>query len=118
MRIAGKLNGRRISLITGVEYLHTTKTARTTRSGASLHSRRVRIPSLMLTGRTNKPLPSMKSRAVPPRQRPLNRPCHEMPSPPIIQHGDFRFALLNCSELTNIRYGPNCGARSTLFVPE
>ena len=39
--------------------------------------------------------------------------------PPIIQHGDFRFALLICSELTNIRYRADLrGKVDALFVPE
>ena len=39
--------------------------------------------------------------------------------PPIIQHGDFRFALLVCSELTNISYRAALrGKVDALFVPE
>lgn len=40
-------------------------------------------------------------------------------SPPILQHGDFRFALLVCSELTNIGYRADLrGEVDALFVPE
>jgi hypothetical protein len=39
--------------------------------------------------------------------------------PPIIQHGEFRFALLVCSELTNIGYRSALrGKVDALFVPE
>ena len=39
--------------------------------------------------------------------------------PPIIQHGDFRFAVLICSELTNIKYRADLrGKIDALFVPE
>ena len=40
-------------------------------------------------------------------------------TPPIVQHGDFRFALLVCSELTNISYlAALRGKVDALFVPE
>lgn len=40
-------------------------------------------------------------------------------TPPIVQHGGFRFALLVCSELTNIRYRAALrGKVDALFVPE
>ena len=40
-------------------------------------------------------------------------------TPPVIQHGDFRFALLICSELTNISYRTALrGQIDALFVPE
>ena len=40
-------------------------------------------------------------------------------TPPIVQHGDFRFALLVCSELTNISYRAALrGKVDALFVPE
>ena len=40
-------------------------------------------------------------------------------TPPILQHGDLRFALLVCSELTNISYRAALrGKIDALFVPE
>ena len=40
-------------------------------------------------------------------------------TPPIIQHGDLRFSMLICSELTNIRYRADLrGKVDALFVPE
>lgn len=39
--------------------------------------------------------------------------------PPIVQHGDFRFALMICSELTNIRYRADLrGKVDAVFVAE
>lgn len=39
--------------------------------------------------------------------------------PPVIDHGDFRFALLICSEFTNIAYRAHLrGAVDALFIPE
>ena len=47
------------------------------------------------------------------------RPAHLWREPPIIKHGDFRFALMICSELTNIRYRADLrGKVDALFVPE
>lgn len=39
--------------------------------------------------------------------------------PPVVEHGDFRFAMLICSELTNIDYRAHLrGAVDALIVPE
>lgn len=121
MRIAGKLNGRRISLITGVEYLHTTKKRVHNQIWASLTHDGLGFPSLMLY-RQDKQTPAIHEeqelfRLAGVRLQPAVP--WKWPSPPIIQHGDFRFALLNCSELTNIRYRTELrGKIDALFVPE
>jgi hypothetical protein len=45
--------------------------------------------------------------------------CWRNNQPPIIQHGDFFFGLLICSELTNIRYRTSLrGKVDALFVVE
>jgi hypothetical protein len=121
MRIAEKLNGRRISLITGVEYLHTTKKRVHNQIWASFTHDSLGFPSLMLY-RQDKQTPALHE------EQDLFRLAgvHLDPavqwkwqSPPIIQHGDFRLALLNCSELTNIRYRSELrGKIDALFVPE
>lgn len=42
-----------------------------------------------------------------------------MDATPVVQHGDFRFAMMICSELTNIRYRADLrGKVDALFVPE
>lgn len=47
------------------------------------------------------------------------KPDKTWKTPPIVQHGDFRFALLVCSELTNISYRAALrGEIDALFVPE
>ena len=121
MRIAGKLNGRRISLITGVEYLHASKKSVYNQIWASLTHDGLGFPSLMLY-RQDKQTPALHEEqelfrlagaslkpAIPWKRQ----------SPPIIQHGNFHFALLNCSELTNIRYRAELrGKVDALFVPE
>lgn len=121
MRIAGKLNGRRISLITGVEYLHITKKRVHNQIWASLTHDGLGFPSLMLY-RQDKQAPAIHEeqelfRLAGVSLQPAVR--WKRQSPPIIQHGDLRFALLNCSELTNIRYRTELrGKIDALFVPE
>lgn len=119
MRIAVKLNRRRISLITGIEYLHARKKRVHNQIWASLTHDGLGFPSLMLY-RQDKQTPALHE------EQELFRlagaalkPAVPWKSPPIIQHGDFYFSLLNCSELTNIRYRAELrGKVDALFVPE
>ncbi|MEH6387443.1 MAG: reverse transcriptase domain-containing protein [Pseudomonas profundi] len=119
MRIAGKLNGRRISLITGVEYLHATKKRVHNQIWASLTHDGLGFPSLMLY-RQDKQTPAFHEEKELFRLAGLSlKPAVSWQRPPIIEHGDFHFALLNCSELTNIRYRAELrGKIDALFVPE
>lgn len=121
MRIAGKLHGRRISLIAGVEYLHTSKKSVHNQIWASLTHDGLGFPSLMLY-RQDKQTPALHEeqelfRLAGATLKPsIPWKCQ---SPPLIQHGNFHFALLNCSELTNIRYRAELrGKIDALFVPE
>lgn len=118
MRIADKLKGRGISLITGVEYLHSGKRVHN-QIWASLTHDGLGFPSLMLY-RQDKQLPAFHEEQELFRLAGVRmRPAVKWQSPPLIQHGDFRFALLNCSELTNIRYRAALrGKIDALFVPE
>jgi len=123
IRIARKLQGRGISLITGIEYLHTGKSrVRNQVWSAFLHDG-LGFPSLMIY-RQDKQRPALheqldlKSLAEL-EMRPPKRNLWKSGTPPIIQHGDFRFALLVCSELTNISYRAALrGKVDALFVPE
>lgn len=121
MRIAGKLNGRRISLVTGVEYLHASKKIVHNQIWASLTHDGLGFPSLMLY-RQDKQTPALHEEQELFRLAGVNlKPAipWKRQSPPIIQHGNFHFALLNCSELTNIRYRAELrGKVDALFVPE
>lgn len=118
MRIADKLKGRGISLITGVEYLHSGKRVRN-QIWASLTHDGLGFPSLLLY-RQDKQLPAFHEEQELFRLAGVRmKPTVKWKSPPLIQHGDFRFALLNCSELTNIRYRAALrGQIDALFVPE
>lgn len=119
MRIAGKLKGRGISLISGVEYLHAPKKRVRNQLWASLTHDGLGFPSLMLY-RQDKQRPALHEEQELFRLDGLVlRPAHLWREPPIIKHGDFRFALMICSELTNIRYRADLrGKVDALFVPE
>ncbi|MHC8411660.1 reverse transcriptase domain-containing protein [Pseudomonas sp. Hz4] len=118
MRIAEKLKGRRISLITGVEYLHSGKRVHN-QIWASLTHDGLGFPSLMLY-RQDKQFPAFHEEQELFRLAGVRmKPAVKWKSPPLIQHGDFRFGLLNCSELTNIHYRAAMrGQIDALFVPE
>lgn len=119
MRIAYKLKGRGISLITGVEYLHAPKKRVRNQVWASLTHDGLGFPSLMLY-RQDKQRPALHEEQELFRLAGLEmHPSNPWQQPPIIQHGDFRFALMICSELTNIRYRSDLrGKIDALFVPE
>lgn len=121
MRIADKLKGRGISLITGVEYLHAPKKHVRHQAWASLTHDGLGFPSLMLY-RQDKQRPAFHEEQELFRLAGLQmKPAQEQQwqKPPVIQHGDFRFAIMICSELTNIRYRADLrGQVDALFVPE
>lgn len=119
LRIALKLQGRGISLITGIEYLHASKGRVRNQVWAALSHDGLGFPSTMIY-RQDKQRPALHE------ERELHRmagreiqPDKSWNAPPIIQHGDFRFALLVCSELTNIGYRSALrGQVDSLFIPE
>ena len=121
IRIARKLQGRGISLISGIEYLHAGKSKVRNQVWAALSHCGVGFPSVMIY-RQDKQRPALHEEVELQRLAGLElKP--ETPwkggIPPIIQHGDFRFALLVCSELTNISYRAALRGRvDALFVPE
>ena len=119
LRLAYKLQGRGISLIAGMEYLHARgKRVRNQVWAALLHDG-LGFPALMIYRQD-------KQHPAPAEERELQRlaglklmPETRWKSPPVLQHGDFRFALLVCSELTNIHYRAALrGEVDALFVPE
>ncbi|WP_417536598.1 reverse transcriptase domain-containing protein [Methylophaga sp.] len=119
MRIAEKLKGRGISLITGVEYLHAREKKVRNQVWASLTHDGLGFPSLMIY-RQDKQVPAPHERVELDKLGGFEM-IPEIPwdKPPIIKHGNFRFALMICSELTNIQYrGDLRGKVDALFVPE
>ncbi|MFJ2480128.1 RNA-directed DNA polymerase [Pseudomonas sp. NPDC087598] len=121
MRIADKLKGRGISLITGVEYLHAPRKYVRHQVWASLTHDGLGFPSLMLY-RQDKQRPAFHEEQELSRLAGLQmQPTQDQQwqKPPVIQHGDFRFAVMICSELTNIRYRADLrGQVDALFIPE
>lgn len=119
LRIALKLQGRGISLITGIEYLHASKGRVRNQVWAALSHDGLGFPSMMIYRQD-------KQRAALHEEKELHRvagkelqPDKPWKTPPIIQHGNFRFALLVCSELTNIGYRAALrGQVDALFIPE
>jgi hypothetical protein len=119
MRIAEKLKGRGISMIAGVEYLHERKKKVRNQVWASLTHDGLGFPSLMVY-RQDKQTPAVHEEVELRRLAGVEMiPAVAWEKPPIIKHGNFRFALMVCSELTNIRYrGDLRGKVDALFVPE
>lgn len=124
MRIARKLQGRGIALITGIEYLHAPrKGAVRNQVWVALSHEGLGFTSLMVY-RQDKQAPALHEETELQRlagleMKPEQPKIWKRGIPPIIQHGDFRFAMLICSELTNIRYRVALRGRvDALFVPE
>ncbi|WP_345812576.1 reverse transcriptase domain-containing protein [Paraburkholderia sp. PREW-6R] len=119
IRIARKLQGRGISLITGIEYLHASKARVRNQVWAALSHDGLGFPSLMIY-RQDKQRPALHEEQELTRLAKLTlTPEKPWQTPPILQHGDLRFALLICSELTNISYRAALRGRvDALFVPE
>lgn len=119
IRIARKLQGRGISLITGIEYLHASKARVRNQVWAALSHNGLGFPSLMIY-RQDKQRPALHEEQELQRLAGLElRPDKAWKTPPILQHGDLRFALLICSELTNISHRAALrGKVDALFVPE
>ncbi|KJZ34499.1 RNA-directed DNA polymerase [Pseudomonas fluorescens] len=119
VRIARKLQGRGISLIAGVEYLHAKDAKVHNQVWAALSHDGLGFPSTMIY-RQDKQRPALHEEQELHRMAGLEmKPEKAWSKPPIIQHGEFRFALLVCSELTNIGYRSALrGKIDALFVPE
>lgn len=119
MRLALKLQGRGISLITGIEYLHASKSRVRNQVWAALSHDGLGFPS-MLVYRQDKQRPALHEEQEIRRLAGLElKPDKAWTRPPVIQHGTFRFAMLVCSELTNISYRTALrGEVDAVFIPE
>jgi len=119
MRFAMKLQGRGISLISGIEYLHAGRNRVRHQVWAALSHDGLGFPSTMIY-RQDKQRPAYHEEQELRRVGGLQlKPEKTWRRPPIIQHGEFFFAMLVCSELTNIAYRAALrGAVDALFVPE
>lgn len=119
MRLALKLHGRGISLIAGIEYLHASKSRVRNQVWAALSHDGLGFPS-MLVYRQDKQRPALHEEQEIKRLAGLKLiPDKAWSKPPVIQHGTFRFAMLICSELTNISYRTALrGEVDAVFIPE
>jgi len=119
LRFAQKLQRKGISLVAGVEYLHRPKKVVNNQVWAALSHDGLGFPS-MLVFRQDKLNAALYEEQELYRLAGVKlKPFHPWKTPPIIRHGDFFFALLVCSELTNISYrSALCGKVDALFVPE
>lgn len=123
IRIARKLKRRGISFVTGIEYMHASKARLRNQVWSSLLHDGLGFPSLMIY-RQDKQRPALHEEQELQRLGglkliPERAWGKKPPIIPIIQHGNFRFALLICSELTNISYRAALrGKVDALFVPE
>lgn len=117
--IASKIQKCGISLIAGIEYLHAAKSRVRNQVWAALSYDGFGFPS-MLVYCQDKQQPALHEEQELQRLNGLEmKPERPWKTPPIIQHGDFRFALLICSELTNINYRTALrGQVDALFVLE
>ncbi|MBY4013487.1 RNA-directed DNA polymerase [Rhodococcus fascians] len=121
MRIALKLHMRGISLITGIEYIHASDRSSVVRNQvwASLTHEGFGFPSMVLH-RQDKQKPALHEESEIYRIAGVRlEPEIKLDLPVIIRHGQFSFAILVCSELTNIEYRSGFRGRiDALFVPE
>lgn len=119
VRTALKLQGRRISLITGIEYLHARRRQVRNQVWAALSHDGLGFPS-MYVYMQDKQIPALHERSELNRLAKIEmQPAERWASPPVVEHGDFHFALLVCSELTNIAYRASLrGEVDAVFVPE
>lgn len=119
IRLAGKLHGRGISMICGIEYLHASKARVRNQVWAALSHDGLGFPSFMIY-RQDKQRPALHEETELQRLAGLElKPDKEWKTPPILQHGHLRFSILICSELTNIGHRAALrGKIDALFVPE
>ncbi|MBK6734350.1 MAG: Reverse transcriptase [bacterium] len=119
LAVAGKLRGKGISLICGVEYLHAGTNLVRNQVWAALTHDALGFPTTMVY-QQDKQRPAQQEE-VKLKQiggRAL-KPLVPWDTPPIINHGEFQFSLLICSELTNIKHRASLrGKVDALFVPE
>lgn len=119
LRVAGKLARRGISLIAGVDYLPSGRRTVANQVWASLitHVSGCVVPALYVQ---DKQRPALHEEAELHRLFGKRlRPVRSSKVVPTVQHGDFIFSILVCSELTDISKRADLrGEVDALFVPE
>ena len=106
-----------ISLIAGIEHQPRPNNGITNQVWAALRTNNLK--SDYFPYRQDKQNPAHPERPILVETGTTWTPEFEWTKPPVIDHGDFRFALLICSEFTNINYRAHLrGNVDALFVPE
>lgn len=119
MRIALKLHAVGISLICGVEYLHGRGKVVRNQVWAALTHDGYGFPSMVIYRQDKQQAAVHEEREIQRIAGLSLKPEHLLKKPQVIRHGDFQFAILICSELTNIAYRTSLrGKVDALFVPE
>lgn len=119
LRFADKLAASGISLIAGVEYLHPNVGEVRNQVWASLVHEGLGFRTNAIY-RQDKMVPAPGEESNLHNQASLRLvPEKDWSRPPIIEHGDFKFSILVCYELTNIEHRAALRGRiDALFVPE
>lgn len=118
MRIVKKFIDSRISFISGVEYLHCRNKTVRNQVWTALWHNGFGYPSTAII-KQDKQYPALHEEQELKKAGLLMKPENKWKSPPLIQHGSFQFAMVVCSELTNIDYrGALRGNIDALFVPQ
>ncbi|WP_157521024.1 RNA-directed DNA polymerase [Microbacterium sp. Leaf159] len=118
VRVAQKLGAQGVSLVAGLEYARNGLSVRNQVWASLLHNH-FGFPSLLVY-RQDKQRPAPGENVTLSGLAGLQlAPVQKWSSPPIISHGGFFFAIVICSELTNIGYRASLRGRvDALFVPE
>lgn len=120
LRVAHKFHHAGISLIAGVEYVHSKNKKVSNQAWAALSYNGFGFPA-MIVCQQEKQVPALHeedelmnlANVIMRPQRSLGK------RRPVIQHGNFNFGILICSELQNIEYRAAFrGKIDALFVPE
>ena len=113
-----KLKRRGISFIAGVEYFHRRKKKISNQVWASLLHDSLGFPSLMLYCQDKQTPALHEKHGIEQISGEKFQPEVSWLNPPVIQHGNLFFAILVCSELTNIAYRAFLrGKIDVLFIP-
>lgn len=119
LAVAGKLQAKGISLMSGIEYQHVRRRVVHNQVWAALSHDSLGFPATVIY-RQDKLRPAYQEevdlRRVGGRSL---RPEVRWRTPSVVNHGDFFLAFLVCSELTNVYYRAALrGQIDALFVPE
>ena len=118
--VARKFQDKGVSLICGIEYLHSRRRKVHNQIWAALSHDALGFPATMIYMQDKQrpalheeqELMSVSGKTLKPLFKPWSAPT-------VINHGEFQFALLICSELTNVAYRTALrGKVDALFVPE